>query len=188
MPVALVDSLLSAIIRADGDALVMHVGERPYVVAPSGQSQLASRQLTLEALKGMLNELLPVDARRALDELRAEHVKMALLTNKPLEASVRILDALRLAEYFRMRVGGDGPWPRKPAPDGLWFLMKEESAGRADTVLVGDSTVDLQTARNAGVRICLARYGFGFANLPSDALRGDELIVDRPSDVAGAVR
>jgi phosphoglycolate phosphatase len=123
-----------------------------------------------------------------LDELRAEHVKMALLTNKPLEASVRILDALRLAEYFRMRVGGDGPWPRKPAPDGLWFLMKEESAGRADTVLVGDSTVDLQTARNAGVRICLARYGFGFANLPSDALRGDELIVDRPSDVAGAVR
>ena len=43
--------------------------------------------------------------------------------------------------------------------------MKQASVEPAETVLVGDSTVDLQTARNAGVRICLARYGFGFADL-----------------------
>jgi phosphoglycolate phosphatase len=78
--------------------------------------------------------------------------------------------------------------PRKPAPDGLRFLMKEESADPMDTVLVGDSSVDLQTARNAGVRICLARYGFGFGDLPADALRGDELIVDHPRQIAEAVR
>lgn len=71
---ALVDSLLTAIARADGDALVMHVGERPYVVAPAGPVELSSRPLTLEAVSGMLGQLLPDDSRHALDELGAiEH-------------------------------------------------------------------------------------------------------------------
>ncbi len=70
----MVNSLLTAIVRADGDALVMHVGERPYVVAPSGPVELSSRPLTLEAVTGMLGQLLPSDARRALEELGAiEH-------------------------------------------------------------------------------------------------------------------
>jgi twitching motility protein PilT len=69
--VPLVTSLLTAIVRANGDALVLHAGERPYVVTPTGQSELASRALTLEAVKGMLNELLSNDARQSLDELGA---------------------------------------------------------------------------------------------------------------------
>ena len=67
----LVTSLLSAIVRADGDALVLHTGERPYVVAPTGQSELASRSLTPDALKAMLNELLPPIARKVLEEYGA---------------------------------------------------------------------------------------------------------------------
>ena len=67
----LVNSLLTAIVRANGDALVLHAGERPYVVAPTGQLELASRALTLDAVRGMLNELLPADARQSLDELGA---------------------------------------------------------------------------------------------------------------------
>ena len=67
----LVTSLLTAIVRANGDALVLHAGERPYVVAPAGQLELASRALTLDAVKGMLNELLPVDARHTLGEIGA---------------------------------------------------------------------------------------------------------------------
>ena len=67
-------SLLSAIVRADGDALVMHVGERPYVVAASGPVELSSRPLTIDVVTGMLNQLLPVEARHALDDLGAvEH-------------------------------------------------------------------------------------------------------------------
>ena len=122
-----------------------------------------------------------------LVELESEGVKMSLLTNKPLEASARILEAFGLSKFFRLRVGGDGPWPRKPAPEGLRFLMKEESADSSQTMLVGDSGVDLSTARNAGVRICLARYGFGFADVAPETLRGDELLVDEPSQIAGAV-
>ncbi|HET9468940.1 MAG TPA: hypothetical protein VFO48_11035, partial [Vicinamibacterales bacterium] len=62
---------MTAIVRANGDALVLHAGERPYVVTPSGQSELASRALTLDAVKGMLNELLPETARQSLDEIGA---------------------------------------------------------------------------------------------------------------------
>jgi twitching motility protein PilT len=70
----LVNSLLTAIVRADGDALVMHVGERPYVVAPAGPVELSARPLTLEAVAGMLGQLLPADSRRTLEELGAvEH-------------------------------------------------------------------------------------------------------------------
>jgi twitching motility protein PilT len=69
-----VNSLLTAIVRADGDALVMHVGEKPYVVSAAGPVELSSRPLTFEAVGGMLGQLLPVERRHALDELGAiEH-------------------------------------------------------------------------------------------------------------------
>jgi twitching motility protein PilT len=67
----LVNSLLTAIVRADGDALVMHVGEPPYVVSASGPIQLSSRPITVDAVAGMLTQLLPADSRRVLDELGA---------------------------------------------------------------------------------------------------------------------
>jgi phosphoglycolate phosphatase-like HAD superfamily hydrolase len=54
-------------------------------------------------------------------------------------------------------------------------------------VLIGDSAIDLQTSRNAGVRVCLARYGFGFADLPVSELRGDEWLADSPAEITGAL-
>ena len=122
-----------------------------------------------------------------LGELQSRSVAMALLTNKPLEQSVRILDAFGLSKYFQWVVGGDGPWPRKPEPDGIRFLMRAAAAAPSETVLVGDSTIDLQTSRNAGVRICLARYGFGFADVPVTDLRGDEALVDTPAEISGVL-
>lgn len=71
---ALVQSLLTAIVRADGDALVMHVGERPYVVAAAGPIELSAHGLNLEAMSGMLGQLLPPEALATLDECGAvEH-------------------------------------------------------------------------------------------------------------------
>jgi twitching motility protein PilT len=83
---SLLDSLLDAIVRLGGDALVMHAGERPYVVTTSrtlddfrgplswGQVELASRALTPEAMLSMLGQMLPPDLLRALDEIGAvEH-------------------------------------------------------------------------------------------------------------------
>jgi twitching motility protein PilT len=76
---ALVESLLTAIVRADGDALVMHVGERPYVVAPAGPIELSTQGLNLQAMAGMTAQLLPPDAQRTLTEFGA--VEHELATN-----------------------------------------------------------------------------------------------------------
>ncbi len=71
---ALVESLLTAMIRADGDALVMHVGERPYVVVGAGTQDLSSQILNLGAMTGMLQQLLPSAAQDSLQEFGAvEH-------------------------------------------------------------------------------------------------------------------
>ena len=119
-----------------------------------------------------------------LERLQTNRMPMAVLTNKPLDQSVRILDAFGLSTSFQWIVGGDGPWPRKPSPEGMRFLMNEAAADPAGTMLIGDSSIDLQTSRNAGVRICLARYGFGYADLPPAALQGEEWIVDSPAEIA----
>jgi twitching motility protein PilT len=69
--VNLVPSLLQAIVNIDGEALVMHAGDKPYVVSPSGQVELASRGLTLDAVNGIVTQLLPVEFQNALDEFGA---------------------------------------------------------------------------------------------------------------------
>jgi len=72
--VALVDSLLTAMVRANGDALVMHVGEKPIVVAGSKTIDLSTHGLNLGAMMGMLGQLLPQEARSSLEEFGAvEH-------------------------------------------------------------------------------------------------------------------
>jgi twitching motility protein PilT len=72
---SLVPSMLRAIIDVDGEALVMHAGEKPYVVAPAGQVELANRPLTIDDLKSIVAQLLPGDASHALDEFGAvQHV------------------------------------------------------------------------------------------------------------------
>ena len=68
---SLVPSLLQAIVGLDGEACVIHVGEKPYVVAPTGQVDLATRGLTFEAVNGILEQLLPVETQNALDEFGA---------------------------------------------------------------------------------------------------------------------
>ena len=89
------------------------------------------------------------------------HGVLAVLTNKSLGPSKRLLAALRLAPFFSTVIGGDGPFPRKPDPQGLQYLMDRHDVSPQQTILVGDSHVDRETALAAGVRFCAALYGFG---------------------------
>ena len=71
---SLVNSLLTAIVQADGDAMVMQVGEKPYVVTTAGTLELSTSALNLETMSGMITQLLPADSVRALSDLGAvEH-------------------------------------------------------------------------------------------------------------------
>lgn len=116
----------------------------------------------------------------------APRARLAVLTNKPGPATRRILDGTGLARWIDAVVAGDGPFPRKPDPTGLRHLVAELGASPGRTLLVGDSAVDLETARRAGTCVCLARYGFGFRT-DEIALRGDEVVVDSPAEIAAVV-
>jgi phosphoglycolate phosphatase len=96
--------------------------------------------------------------------------RVAVLTNKPLRHTERLLDGLNLRRMFDDVIGGDGPHPRKPSPDGLRALMAAAGAAASATLLVGDSLVDYETALNAGVRCCLVSWGFGYARIPHGGL------------------
>ena len=96
---SLVPSLLQAIVRVDGEALVMHAGDKPYVVSPTGQIDLASRGLTLEAVNGIVSQLLPIELQNALDEFGAVQHELAPMPEFP-------------GEHFTIVAarGGDDVW------------------------------------------------------------------------------
>ena len=112
---------------------------------------------------------------------------MAVLTNKPTGSAENILSLLGLDRFFTRIVGGDGPLGRKPGPDGLLGLAAEVGADPRSTWLVGDSTVDLLTAHAASTRVCIVRYGFGFAGFDHSRLRGGEVFADHPAEVTAAL-
>jgi phosphoglycolate phosphatase len=91
-----------------------------------------------------------------------EQATLTVLTNKPAGPSERILATLGIRELFDEVVGGDSTYPRKPNPDALRAMMRSAGATTKETLLVGDSEIDVATARNAGVKSCLVSYGFGF--------------------------
>jgi len=98
---------------------------------------------------------------------------MAVLTNKPVRPAKGICEGLGLADYFLHIYGGDSFATKKPDPEGLRSLMEEVGARPEETVMVGDSKVDVQVARNAGVWSVGCAFGFGPQNLmetPPDIL------------------
>ena len=115
------------------------------------------------------------------------HARVAVLTNKAAGPSERILKALGLRELFDDIVGGDGPLPRKPDPAALVVLMAQAGAAASDTLMVGDSAIDHQTARRASSRCCVAAYGFGYETFPAETLTGEEWIAADPRDVHGII-
>ena len=88
--------------------------------------------------------------------------RLAVLTNKPLEPSRRILAGLGLLTSFREIVGGDSLIRAQAGSGGAPPPVRNRRRRRTSTLLVGDSTIDVQTAANAGTHMCLARYGFGY--------------------------
>src|SRR2546428_11826757 len=80
---SLVPSLLQAIVRIGGEALVMHAGDKPYVVSPTGQVDLASRGLTLAAVDGIVKQLLSPESQGALDEFGAVQYELPPIAEFP---------------------------------------------------------------------------------------------------------
>jgi phosphoglycolate phosphatase len=92
-----------------------------------------------------------------------EGLPMAVLTNKPVRFSRQLLEGLGLARYFRYIYGGNSFRTKKPDPAGMQTLLRDFGAAPADAMLIGDSDVDVQTARNSGTWACGVSYGLGSA-------------------------
>ena len=131
----------------------------------------------------LLNHTRPYPGTREMLESFAQRATLAVLTNKPGTPSTEILKGTGLLGFFRHIVAGDGRWGRKPSPQGLQWLVRQAGATSATTLMVGDSIVDLQTARSAGIAICLARYGFGFDSIPLDQLTSQDRLIDTPTEL-----
>jgi phosphoglycolate phosphatase len=120
----------------------------------------------------------------ALDALRAAERPMAVLTNKPVNPSREICKAFGLSRYFFQNYGGNSFHTKKPDPHGLETLIHEAGVKPEETVMIGDSDVDVCTARNAGAWAvgCL----FGLSPHTLEAAPPD-ILVHRPQEWLGAL-
>lgn len=111
----------------------------------------------------------------------ASKMKMAVLSNKPVGPSKAIVDALGLSHYFFQVYGGNSFHTKKPDPAGVEALLAESGARAEETVIIGDSDVDIITARNAGAYSIGVTYGLAPHTL-EDA--PPDVLVDHPAELA----
>jgi len=117
------------------------------------------------------NTALYPGVRETLDALKG--MPMAVYTNKPVRVSRSIIQELGIAGHFRHVYGGNSFERKKPDPMGVQSILREFGAAPDQVMIVGDSEVDVQTARNSGTWICGVTYGFGshrFAEYPPDVV------------------
>jgi phosphoglycolate phosphatase len=106
---------------------------------------------------------------------RLEPYRMAVFTNKPVHFSRAIIEGLNLSRYFVSVYGGNSFERKKPDPMGIEVLLGEMQATREQAMMVGDSQVDIKTARNAGIFACGVTYGFDLDGL---RLHPPDILVD----------
>jgi phosphoglycolate phosphatase len=134
------------------------------------------------AYEGVLEALAAL--RSVHDEPAAAPRAMAVLTNKPVRPAQAICEALGLAPYFINIYGGNSFTTKKPDPEGLFALMQQAGARPEQTVMIGDSQVDVQTARNAGAWSIGCTFGLAPGSL--EAIPPD-ILVDSPADWTDAL-
>jgi phosphoglycolate phosphatase len=117
------------------------------------------------------NTVLYPGVRETLDALK--EMPMAVYTNKPVRVSRSIIAGLGLSEHFRFVYGGNSFERKKPDPMGVGVILRDFGTKPEQAMLIGDSEIDVQTARNAGTWACGVTYGFGSHRLdefPPDLL------------------
>jgi phosphoglycolate phosphatase len=119
-----------------------------------------------------------------LEELTAAGVRLGVCTNKPQAATDRLLRTLDLERYFRVVIGGDALPVRKPDGVHLQAVLERLGADGTRAAMVGDSGIDLLTARAAGVACVLV--SFGYTRIAARELGADR-VIDHMSELAAAL-
>jgi len=106
--------------------------------------------------------------------------KMAVLTNKPVVPSRAIVETLGMGEYFVRVYGGNSFPTKKPDPLGVRTLLEETGVTPEESLIIGDSAVDVLTGRNAGLWTCGVTYGFAPHTLEQTP---PDVLVENPRDL-----
>ncbi len=195
---------------ADAGNAVLEIYERPALprqqvaaMVGDGARELVRRLIAAAGIDTPLDEALanflecydqrllattrPYDGVFATLDALAPLARLAVLTNKPEAATLRLLDGLDLRRYFSDVIGGDSPYGRKPDPTGLFALLARADVATENALMVGDSMNDLLVAEAATVPMCFARYGFGYLQVrDEDRLRAAHTI-DAPDELIDLV-
>lgn len=95
-----------------------------------------------------------------LEELKARGKYLAVLTNKPDAAAQSSIDFYFREGLFDMVIGQQEKYKRKPHPETVELILNSLGADKSETVLVGDSDVDIKTGKNAGINTCAVTWGY----------------------------
>ena len=125
---------------------------------------------------GTRSRLYP-QVRETLIALRARGVKLAVVTNKEGRYTDTVLAAHQLAPLLDKVVSGDTLATKKPDPAGIDACLHGFGVGRDRALFVGDSSIDVATARNAGVAVWALPYGYNMGQ-PIAACAPDRVIAD----------
>src|SRR5205807_6246221 len=107
--------------------------------------------------------------------------KMAVLSNKPVFPSRAIVEALGLGSYFFQVYGGNSFHTKKPDPAGVQALLGEANMRPEQSVIIGDSDIDVLTARNSGIYSLGVNYGFAPHTFVDAA---PDVVIDKPQELA----
>ncbi|HAS18110.1 MAG TPA: phosphoglycolate phosphatase [Nitrospiraceae bacterium] len=107
-----------------------------------------------------VNTILYPGVRETIDYFKDHDKKMAIVTNKPIKFTEKILNELALKDFFLMVLGGDSLVNRKPDPEPVEKVISTLGVTKGKTVFVGDSKVDGETGKRAGIFTIGVEYGF----------------------------
>ncbi len=120
--------------------------------------------------------------REALEALRSRGCRLAVLSNKMHDVTVRILEDMGIAGLFEVIQGESPSLPKKPAPDGIQAIMSRLGTPAEETVMIGDSEPDVRAGLSAG---CMAwGVSWGLGRREDFAVWGAHRILDAPGDLA----
>jgi phosphoglycolate phosphatase len=143
-------------------------------VAVSSLPFLVDRFLRIYQIRATDKTTLYPGAHDALRRFQEANIRQAICTNKPEAVSRQILGDLSIAGYFDAVVGGDTTSSRKPDPLPLRDCLQALAVSGVDSLMIGDTAVDVATARAANVRIGIVTHGY--ARQPAKTLGADFLI------------
>ena len=182
----------------DGDVIASYVGDGAPVLVRRALSDTDDEELSRSALEYFLgyyrlHKLDHTTVYEGITEVLAGLAhssngvqrQMAVLSNKPVNPSRLIVQALGLGDFFVSVYGGNSFTTKKPDPLGVRTILQETGVAAEEALMIGDSSVDVLTGRNAGLWTCGVAYGFAPHTLEEVA---PDVVVETPRELGELLR